>query len=271
MELSAASLQALRDLITGDKELSPYKSGPELVEFFNNYGSSDYYHQGFPSRWKYAEDKLRTLNSSTSIPQIVCAILDPREYLDFEGEQSAAIDYLNQRLKFDGYEIALKDSLPKIRTTSNSPVEMTHSFAGTNDERHEFIDEQIGKMDEKVRDADYDGAITNARSLLEAVLVKLEEEHCETAEKYDGDLPKLYKRVSKAINLDQNRKDLSGPLKQTLAGFVSIVGGISGLSNKMGDRHARVYRPSRRHAVLVVNSVKTIASFLLDTASEYSD
>ena len=43
------------------------------------------------------------------------------------------------------------------------------------------------------------------------------------------------------------------------------VSDLSGLSNKMGDRHVRTYKPDKRHAVLVVDSAKTLAAFLFET------
>ena len=34
----------------------------------------------------------------------------------------------------------------------------------------------------------------------------------------------------------------------------------------MSDRHARTYKPAQRHAVLVVDSVKTLANFVMSSA-----
>ena len=49
---------------------------------------------------------------------------------------------------------------------------------------------------------------------------------------YGGDLPKLYKRVQKHRNLSPENPKISNSLKQTLTVFISIIGGLSGLSNK---------------------------------------
>lgn len=48
--------------------------------------------------------------------------------------------------------------------------------------------------------------------------------------------------------------------------MVSIVNGIAAISNKMGDRHVRTYKPNKRHALLVVNATKTLANFLFETS-----
>jgi hypothetical protein len=259
-------MKALGRIVTGDEGLSPYLSGPKLVDLFNEFGADDYYGQGFPSRWQYAEDKLRPLNDTPALPALIAHVLDPREFLDTTLEQQAAVDYLNARLKYDGYEIVVVDTMPKIRDLQGSEVEFRHPFEGSDEDGHVFIDEQLAKANEKIRDGDYDGAITNARSLLEAVLAQIELEVTGVNEPYDGDLPKLYKRVSKSLALDPSRPDLEQPLKQVLSGLVNIVNGIAGISNKMGDRHVRTYKPNKRHALLVVNATKTLANFLFETA-----
>lgn len=67
MKLSERTISAIGKIVTGDEGLSPYRSGPKLVRLFNDYGANDVYGQGFPSRWQYAEEKLRTLNGTTAI------------------------------------------------------------------------------------------------------------------------------------------------------------------------------------------------------------
>ena len=134
-----------------------------------------------------------------------------------------------------------------------------------NKKGHGFIKEQIEKCDKKIFEGDFDGAITNARSLLEGVLLNLEAELTENQPIYDGDLPKLYKRVQKFLNLDPSRKDISDTLKSVLGGFVAVISGISGLRNKMSDAHASTYKPERHHARLTVNAAKTVADFLYET------
>lgn len=265
MKLSARSINCLCGIVTGDSDVSPYRSGLQLVNLFNEHGADDYYGNGFPSRRQYAEDHLRRLNDSPGLAPLVRDVLDPRNFNDTAFDQANACDTLNAHLKFDGFEIVLTDQMPRIRDLKGSEVEFRHPFEGSEDDGHIFIDEQIAKANDKIREDDYDGAITNARSLVEAVLQEIERVLTGHNESYDGDLPKLYKRVSKQLNLDPARKDIEASLKQVLSGLISIVGGLSAASNKMGDRHVRTYRPSKRHAVLVVNSAKTLANFLFET------
>lgn len=61
MILSEKTLEKLRVLINEDTE---YRSGPKLVQFFNDLGFQDTYVQGFPSRWMYTDEKLSVINGS---------------------------------------------------------------------------------------------------------------------------------------------------------------------------------------------------------------
>ena len=271
MKISARSITAIGRIVTGDEGLSPYRSGPRLVQLFNDYGANDTYGQGFPSRWQYAETRLNDLNGTAALSSLLSEVMDPREFMDTKLDVSAAIEYVNKRLRYDGFEVGIHNGHAKVRHLEGSAVECKHPFEGSVDEGHLFIEEQLQKCEQKIQDGDYDGAITNGRSLLEAVLSELEEKVNPNPVPYDGDLPKLYKRVQKLLNLDPARPDVVTPLKQVLSGLAGIVSGLSGISNRMGDRHARTYKPSRRHAVLVVDSAKTLVNFLFETYVTSSD
>jgi hypothetical protein len=265
MKISERTISAIGEVITGDKGISPYRSGPALVRLFNEFGANDSYGQGFPSRWDYAEKKLREINGTPNLPAILIKILDPREYLNTNHTLKGIADYLNPYLKYDGFELVFDGDFLKIRNMKGASVIFKPPFGESKEISHLFIDEQIKKCDKKIDEDDYDGAITNARSFLEAILCELEKELCNTPDTYDGDLPKLYKRVQKVLNLDPGRPDIEQPIKQVLSGLMNIVMGISAMRNKMSDSHVRSYRPSKRHAKLVVNAAKTIADFLFET------
>lgn len=265
MKLSMRSLESLGNIVTGDNMLSPYRSGPQLVRLFNEYGANDIYGQGFPSRWQFAQEKLVALNGTPAIGALIREVLDPREFMDTDFDINVALEFLNKRFSYDGYEIVTENGFAKIRDLDGVSVECRHPFEGSEDDGHLFIDEQILKSEKKIQDGDYDGAITNARSLIEAVLTEIEKHIDANAPPYDGDLTKLYKRVGKNLNLSPGNPDIDGPLKQVLTGLSSIINGLAGMSNKMGDRHVRTYKPNKHHAVLVVNSAKTMGNFFFET------
>jgi hypothetical protein len=96
-------------------------------------------------------------------------------------------------------------------------------------------------------------------------LLAIEERIVGSRQEYDGDLPKLFKRVRALLNLDPSRQDISDALRQLLSGLVSVVAGVSSLRNSMSDAHASSYRPAKHHAKLAVNAAKTVTDFLFET------
>jgi len=62
----------------GDKAISPYRSGPKLVGFFNDFGTDHTYGQGFPSRWSFAETCIRQFNDTPTLKKIIWPPLTAR-------------------------------------------------------------------------------------------------------------------------------------------------------------------------------------------------
>jgi hypothetical protein len=265
MKISERSVAALAKIITGDSQISPYRSGPVLVRFFNDFGANDVYGQGFPSRWRYAEEKIRASNGTSQLPALIRAVFDPRDWLQPDFSREKAVAYLNDYLRFDGYEVIPEAEFFLVHALAGGAVAFEYPSRASLEVNHLFIQEQVKKCDRKLAENDFDGAITNARSLLEAVLTQVERDISSVEPpSYDGDLLRLYKRVQRLLNLEPGRSDIADPLKQVLGGLASIVSGLSGLRNKMGDAHVRSYQPAKRHAVLVVNAAKTVSAFIVE-------
>ena len=273
MKIAKRTIAAIQRIITGNqieslkKALSPYRTGPALVSFFNDLDSQSNhaYGDGFGSRWSFVESRLEEMNDTPLISLAIEASVYPAVYLDTEFPVAEAVQYLNKYLEFDGFALALAGRTWRLRPVGEALVVVEAQLSPQQHASHEFIAEQIVKCDQKLRDEDYDGAITNARSSVEAVLSDIEVRLDENAGPYDGDLARLYKRVQKALNLDPDRSDINDSLRQILRGLINIIGGIAPLRNKMGDAHVRTYKPARHHAKLAVNAAKTFLDFVYDT------
>ena len=270
VKVARETIEALEKLITGNqipsgRPLAPYRSGPDLVDFFNQYDEDDEYGQGFPSRWIYTQHRLAKLNGKTVFKDIIESAVDPRIFFGTDLSVDEAIDYINQYLEYDGYKLILESNKYRLTSLDKDIIRIEHAILNNNAPNIEFIREQTSKCKSKIELSDYDGAITNARSLLESVLQEIEFRITSNNQKYNGNVNQLYKRVQKLLNLDPNRKDISDSLKQLLRGIVTIVAGIASIRNSMSDAHARSYKPSKHHAKLAVNSVYTICMFLLDS------
>jgi|GEM_PF-2802071 len=128
---------------------------------------------------------------------------------------------------------------------------------------HKYIAEQIKKTNKKIDEVDYSGAITNARSLVEQVLMELAG-RLNPEIKNSGDLNKLYNLVAKEMNLQAANYSIDG-FKQILSGLCSIISGLSNLRNELSDAHARKFDPTFHHARIAINSAHSICEFLLDS------
>ena len=134
---------------------------------------------------------------------------------------------------------------------------------------HSFIQEHIEKCDKKINDEDFSGAITNARSLIETILLYIESKLSGEEKKFNGDLNSLYKNIAIKLNLsvDKNKK-IDDSLKKIISGLFSIISGIAELGNDLGDRHGKAnknYIAERHHAILVVNSAKSFTEFIFSS------
>lgn len=269
MKVSEYTVEFLANLISGDMTDTPYRSGPKLVQFFNEFGARDVYPPGggFPSRRTYAQEKLRNLNGNVVFRQVILNALDPRIFLRDSFDLEPIITKVNENIKHDGYEVVPEGMAYKIRGLFAGQIKLESSAIVAHELSQLAIDENIKKCEQKLSDADYSGAITNARSLVESVLIGVEKDTDPNAIEYDGNLQSLYKRVQKHLNLAPDRKDIAEPLKQLLTGLISIIGGLAAIRNKMGDAHATSYRPAQHHAKLAVYAAITLSNFIFETTN----
>lgn len=270
MHLTEGSVNALQYVITGNETpngemLAPYRSGPQLVEFFNGFGLDTRYGRGFPSRHVFAKDALRELQGTDQLRKAVESAFLRIHFIDSKFLPERAAEYVNQYLEYDGYQLAPTKRGFRVTDCDESLVEIENENWSVDPLAQEFIEQQIYKCQTKIQNEDYDGAITNARSLLESVLGEIEQRLVEDAPEPDGNLGKLFKRVQKELNLEPGRTDVSGSLKQVLSGLTSIVHGIAPIRNCMSDAHRRTYKPAKHHARLAVNASQSACDFLIQS------
>lgn len=272
MNLTAFTIQKLADFVCGGANGWPYRSGPDLVALFNSYGYRDVYGSGFPSRAAFARERLTELASKSAMEKLLCEIVNARNWIENHQDglltDRECLVKLNELLVFENYEVIRSGPFHKVQPITGSLVTVEAVPETLPKLTVTFIEEQIQKCRSKIEAGDYDGAITNARALLEQMLLAIEAElSTEAPPSFDGDLIKLFNRVRTMLNMDPSRKDISDSLKQVLSGLSSIVNGLASMRNKMSDSHAKSYKPERHHAKLAVNSAKTLADFLFETKS----
>jgi Abortive infection C-terminus len=116
------------------------------------------------------------------------------------------------------------------------------------------------------RETDPEGAITTARTLIEAVCKHILEK---AGVEYEDDwqLPQLYSEAAKQLRLSpsQHSEDI---FKQILGGCHSVINGMAGLRNRFSDAHGKGkkgIKPASRHAELAVNLAGSMGTFLIAT------
>ncbi|MHA1974396.1 MAG: toll/interleukin-1 receptor domain-containing protein [Candidatus Hodarchaeales archaeon] len=119
MKVSQPAMDFLAGLITGDTNKSNYKSGPQLVQFFNGFGESDEYAQGFPSRIIFAQQKLQKFNNTTQLEDIINQTFHPANFSTYEGSLPDLINEANSIFAYEGFKLVETDRGLKIKEISS--------------------------------------------------------------------------------------------------------------------------------------------------------
>lgn len=106
-----------------------------------------------------------------------------------QDEANNIIRYLNQILLTDGYRVTKVDDYYRVEDLNGiyPDFSMRHNFL--DETGIQYIREMIKKCEKKLIDEDFEGAITNARTLLESILINIESGLSPSKpQKYDGDI-----------------------------------------------------------------------------------
>lgn len=112
MKLCKKTLEKLRIIINGDGT-ADYRSGPKLVEFFNNLGFNDCYSYGggFPSRWVYTDERLDKINGTPELDKCIKNAFAVVNYVGRISELDDLIADFNQYLAFDKWSVIRENDL----------------------------------------------------------------------------------------------------------------------------------------------------------------
>lgn len=158
MVLQQKTLEVLRELIN---ERTQYRTGSEIVSFFNELGFNDTYGQGFPSRWIYTDEKLKQINGTPEIDKCIKNLFAPVNYIDRFKELDNFISDFNKCLAFDDWKVVRGRKEIRFEKSSEIDLEQTESKEElTEDEflNYEFKDVQIESIG-------LDGVITEFMNL----------------------------------------------------------------------------------------------------------
>ena len=274
MRLSAKTLERLVEIVTGNSQVSPYRSGPQLIEFFGDFGENDTYGKGFPSRAVYVLDKLKKFNGTETMENIVYAALDIWDEPAYDADGVAS--QFNKTLTRDGYRLVTMhrhgwmqeneyvsgEPYFKIRPIVENVV-AAESLIGAN---HDAILEQVGKANTKIETGDFSGAIASAYTLVEELLKHLLTETATPHKEGEGDIRQLYKAVREPLHLDPSKSGIAAPLKPILEGFQKLIAGLYFVKERVGRRITLVNVKKGKYAGRVVARIRLADGSRLDRA-----
>lgn len=140
MNLAPQSIQLLRDIVN---EKSQYRSGPQLVDFFNQLGFSDSYGRGFPSRKEYTDDRLARINGTASLDKCIRLVFEPRNFVGRYQDLENLISEFNSQLCYDGWLVVRKDAEISFRRAGNPNIDQELKKEKANTDRNELTEQDF--------------------------------------------------------------------------------------------------------------------------------
>ncbi len=264
--LSTITVECLASVICGGSDpehpMSPYRTYRQINDLFVQDLGLDWAAPCEMSRPAAAKNCIQKYNGTPDLARIIEAAVRPSDYLSESCSLQTTVDYLNKILAPEGLRLAPSGRSHRLVTMADialPPADTPDVLSS------QYVRELADKCDTKLSSGDFDGAITNARTLLEEVLYALEIALTGSRGDYSGDLPKQFKAVAKLLRMDDERPDLDQRFKDVVRGLTMMISGFAPIRNKMSDGHARERKPAPHHARLVVNAAKTVALFLVES------
>jgi len=112
MKLSDLTIESIKEFISGDNQLTPGLSGPNILKLFNQVGFKDVYKYqdgGMPnqlSRNQYVLEKLYEINGTKQMINLIEIVFDPRHFAkDNSKNINDAVEKINPLIAQDGYRL----------------------------------------------------------------------------------------------------------------------------------------------------------------------
>jgi len=272
MKIRDSTSEKLAKIMCGDVAYGPNLKGPNLkgpaiVNLLNDSGLKREYSSGFGSRWYEMQKGLIECLDNNLASKLFTSYYVFLSQADIENDQVSQIfAAINNLLSHENYKLEQRGNKWIFSSIDNDVIDGPQISALST----EFLETQIEKCRNKITENDFDGAITNARSMVEEVLLEIRNQKTGDRGKYDGDISNLYKEVRKMINLNPDMPGITQPMQQIYTGMTNIILGVGSLRSKISDAHAPEYIAQRHHAVLCVNCAYALVMFLSSIYDEES-
>lgn len=263
---SQVTIDALTSLIIGNEELGIQRSGAGIerlitgcgIVFLLQGGSKKTTLYEFLAKLNLKEDDHAILRKITE-----CAA-DPRQFSN-AAQSNNGIDYLNQFLKPDGFELTFDEGKASLNYIAKKGLIAFKFFD------FDSVDKEVKRISENLSKDPAD-CITAACALAEAMCRSiLLEMDCPLPK--DRVLTSLFKAVQDPLGLsareqNQSTAEINVQIRTIMGALPTVVQGISALRTCAGDAHGRERgfpEIDIKTARLAVNAANTLSIFLIET------
>ena len=244
--------------------------GESFEKFFENFSDikkhPQYKNKHFKLE-KYLIIKLNNINFTHKLYQVVDSYFS--QLYNYTSNIEEVLEKINTEFRKDNYEIVQMEENGefKIYSLDDSMVNYDCLFKEKELGNYILINQQCEKCIKKIENGDYMGAITNASSLLEQLLQEIIDHNgFHKNISYNSKLKIFIDNVLEALQMtSETTKCRKNVFEKLQKGFSFLTDGLYVMRNTMSDAHRVVkgFEPSKKEALLAVNTSKTIANFIV--------
>lgn len=263
------------DIDVGKNLKMPYLTTQNIYEIANKF-NVEMTIKDKPSRWKLMMSLIKKDISEKNELKIISYLLSESNFYNFYenisnlSEQDfnyiykqtvvQTLERINMILKYDkcklisnnGYISIVSTDIVKIKNFNIKKID------------NQYVIDLYNRLTKKIDNKELDSAVTEARTLLEEVMIKLLEKKG-VSNTSKGNLNKLYGQVRELYSMCTDT-NIDRRINTLLSGLNNIVSAISEMRNNYSDSHGvgiKRKKIKKHHALLIVNSAVTMAEFLL--------
>lgn len=152
MVLSKKTLEKLRELINEETE---YRSGPKIIQFFNELGFKDVYEKGFPSRWFFTDQKLDQINGTPKLDLCIKKVLAPVNFIGRFQDLDKHVAEFNQYLTFDKWTLVRDQAELSLKKLDKIIIDDVEG----KDNENEFLSREFANV--RVSKLNLEGAVSD--------------------------------------------------------------------------------------------------------------
>ncbi len=255
----------------------PYLSGPKLCEISTRFGLERLYTWGGGmSRWAYLKELIEYLDQHGNVGELIKDLLDFSKFHDmlkgikdrelikacYSDIIASSISMINVQLFYHHKELRLLNSNFVIVDIRDVPTVSANKVFSIN---VEYIRGLINRVEDDLRNKQYDSVVTKSRTLIEEVIIYILEQR-KISIPTSGKLPELYRECKATLGMTQD-KSWDKRVLEMLSGLEKIVNAISGMRNTNSDAHgagSTRIEIKEREARLIMNASITMSEYILD-------